>query len=1100
MIEELINGFDSEAFCKFLRSKFASFSESHVKIATKNDFQLDGAAQLGIVKTLAGPNGSNLPLIVVAAKLADGEKLKERSSRLKQFKFAKQVLDQAMANRAPGVEGVITQGLFVFHDDAGNFRLSLVFGKAEGAKLVWSTAKRLSFHVEAGAGNKTFRDRMSLPWGSFDKLKEAFSVEKLTKEFYSRLFAWYQLALASDEVVFPNDVVKGKEAGEVKSEQIIRLITRLMFVWFLKQKHLVPDNLFDSATLKTILKDFKTTSGDNYYRGILQNLFFATLNSEIQEREFAVDAGRVSENKEHFGVKTLYRYGGEFAGSEKKVLKLFSAIPFLNGGLFECLDRDQAYYDGFSRNPKKRAKVPNHLFFDEPDGLIPLLQQYNFTVEENSPGDEEVALDPELLGKVFENLLGAYNPETKVAARNATGSFYTPREIVNYMVDESLIAYLVGKCGEEHAETVRKLFTDGERPADRKLCEKMDAALVTAKILDPACGSGAFPMGILLRMVELLRILRQIPEDDSVYDLKLELIENCIYGGDIQCIAVQISKLRFFISLVCEQKPTANAKDNYGIHTLPNLETKFVAADSLIALPKSGSELPMQNVEAMKKELWAVRHRHFLARSYQEKKDLRKEDKALREKLAKALEHGGGFDTTSAKLMSAWDPYDQNTSADFSDPEWMFNVRDGFDVVIGNPPYILLQNMNLHAEYYQQLTALFSAAQYKVDTYHLFTEKGINLLNSSGVLAFITPNTFFKNKHTNRLREIIVTKTNLCRVVLFYVPVFEDPSVDNVVFICRRSSAFPALSDHMIAVHEIRTQNFTEEVKQFRMFPQQSIKSPTYSFAFDASATDIVLLNKIEMGCKRLGEIGGTYFGVQTFDRKKHVSEEKHDKHWRPVIDGWNVSRFCLRQPREYLDYRMENVKSGGDAEIYQLPRIVVRQIGRYPEGTLCPRDILTLNTIYNIYLNDDNYNLKYVLGIINSSVIHFYWLKMFYDNKKTFPKIKKQPLELIPIRYPQGAEETSLINLVDRVLAAKQVDPAADTAKLEDEIDELVYDLYGLTPDEKKIVKESVVRGVTPVGVEGGEESDAGELLEPKKKPAKKRKAALPPSLPGWD
>jgi adenine-specific DNA-methyltransferase len=440
MIEEIITGFDAEAFCKFLRSKFASFSESLVKIPTINDFQLDGAAQLGIVKTLAGPNGSNLPLIVVAAKLADGEKLKERCSRLKQFKFAKQVLDQAMANPAPGVDGVITQGLFVFHDDAGNFRLSLVFGKAEGVKLVWSTAKRLSFHVEAGAGNKTFRDRMSLPWGSFDKLKEAFSVEKLTKEFYSRLFAWYQLALASDEVVFPNDVVKGKEAGEVKSEQIIRLITRLMFVWFLKQKHLVPDNLFDPAALKTILKDFKKASGDTYYRAILQNLFFATLNSEIQEREFAVDAGRVSENKEHFGVKTLYRYGGEFAGSEKEVLKLFSAIPFLNGGLFECLDRDQAYYDGFSRNPKKRAKVPNHLFFDEPDGLIPLLQQYNFTVEENSPGDEEVALDPELLGKVFENLLGAYNPETKVAARNATGSFYTPREIVNYMVDESLIA------------------------------------------------------------------------------------------------------------------------------------------------------------------------------------------------------------------------------------------------------------------------------------------------------------------------------------------------------------------------------------------------------------------------------------------------------------------------------------------------------------------------------------------------------------------------------------------------------------------------------------------------------------------------------------
>jgi len=225
MVEDLIAGFDEELFCDFVNSKFSgSFSRSEREIPEIDDFPWETARQLGIVKRLQGPNNSNMPLLIVAAKFQDGEELKERSSRIRQFRFAKQILDDAMSNPAPGVDGVIAQGLFVFYDESGNFRLSLVYGKAEGTKLSWSTAKRFSFHVEAGQANKTFRDRLELDWSSFDKLKDAFSVEKLTKEFYTRLFAWYQRAMESDEVIFPNDIVKDKEPGEVKSEQIIRLI------------------------------------------------------------------------------------------------------------------------------------------------------------------------------------------------------------------------------------------------------------------------------------------------------------------------------------------------------------------------------------------------------------------------------------------------------------------------------------------------------------------------------------------------------------------------------------------------------------------------------------------------------------------------------------------------------------------------------------------------------------------------------------------------------------------------------------------------------------------------------------------------------------
>ncbi len=855
MLDELIAGFDEELFCGFVNDTFAgSFSRSEKKLPLKKEFPWEEAKQLGIIKSLEGPNGSNMPLVVVAAKLHDGEVLTERSSRIRQFKFAKQVLDDAMSNPAPGVEGILSQGLFVFYDDEGNFRLSLVYGKAEGSKLVWSTAKRLSFYVEAGQPNKTFRDRLALDWSSFDKLKEAFSVEKLTREFYTRLFAWYQRAMDSDEVVFPNDIVKDKEPGEVKSEQIIRMITRLMFVWFLKQKQLVPNRIFDPEKLAGILKPFDPENGDNYYRAILQNLFFATLNTEISDREFAVEGNR-KENEQHFGIKIFYRYASEFALSEEDVIQLFRSVPFMNGGLFECLDKDHHYYDGFSRRKSKRAQVPNAFFFDD-KGLIPLLQQYNFTVEENSPGDEEVALDPEMLGKVFENLLAAYNPETNTQARKATGSFYTPREIVNYMVDESLIAYLKNKLTTEYTEStetkspeqkpsvssvysvvedkLRLLFAGTEgNPFGKEETAVLDKSLVTAKILDPACGSGAFPMGILLRMVELLRILRNIPEDESVYDLKLELIENCIYGGDIQSIAVQISKLRFFISLVCEQKKDESAK-NYGINHLPNLETKFVAANSLIGLPEVGKDvldLCTGDIAELKEQLFEVRHRHFSARSYQEKQQLRREDKKLRTKIKRTVKRDakpdrkhlelltkerekvaepkwvaqgpqiktgalfadfpsdgnnpqGQFDenakrrkqldaeiareqkkvilpTTTvdqiAELLSSWDPYDQNKSAAFSDPEWMFNVTDGFDVVIGNPPYV----RKIPAFMKEAINMYYSTANYQVDLYVAFFEKGISLLKEHGILSFITPNSWLKNLSMEKLRCFLLDKTTL---------------------------------------------------------------------------------------------------------------------------------------------------------------------------------------------------------------------------------------------------------------------------------------------------------------------------------------------------
>lgn len=367
--------------------------------------------------------------------------------------------------------------MFCYRKNESVLRFSYVsevyaFNKKGDYEQQKTNTKRYTYLLGEGRGCRTAIEQFTALKKSKQTLSDvtaAFSVEALTKQFYKDLFDWYLWAVdPASGVYFPNNTSTEDDDREDIETKIIRMITRMMFVWFIKQKELVPNKLFDTAFLSTILKDFDPESKEtgNYYNAILQNLFFATLNRAIEDeqgnkRRFATNVKR--------DIKTLYRYSEMFKISDDEVIKMFSEVPFLNGGLFECLDKtktidgvEQAYnYDGFSRNDKKfadghyrnRAVIPNILFFEEEKGLISILSRYNFTIEENSPEEQQVALDPELLGKVFENLLGAYNPETRETARKESGSFYTPREIVNYMVDESLIAYL------GNTELVRSLFS-----------------------------------------------------------------------------------------------------------------------------------------------------------------------------------------------------------------------------------------------------------------------------------------------------------------------------------------------------------------------------------------------------------------------------------------------------------------------------------------------------------------------------------------------------------------------------------------------------------------------------------------------------------------
>ena len=753
---------------------------------------------------------------------------------------------------------------------------------------------------------------------SFENIKNAFSVEALTKQFYNELFEWYQWAISEDSgVYFPNNTAIEDDDRENIDTKIIRLITRLMFVWFIKQKDLVPNKLFEASFISTILKDFdpESKSSGNYYNAILQNLFFATLNRAIEDEEGKHRGFAKLASKD---VKTLYRYEEMFSISEDEVIKLFSGIPFLNGGLFECLDKtktidgvQKAYnFDGFSRNDKKfadgryrnRAFIPNSLFFKQNKGLFSILSRYNFTIEENTPNEQQVALDPELLGKVFENLLGAYNPETKETARNQSGSFYTPREIVNYMVDESIISYL----GE--SDEVREMLSPDYQydPAKRNLYKDITEKLKSIKILDPACGSGAFPMGLLNRIVDLITKLS--PETD-VYSLKLQIIENCIYGVDIQSIAVQISKLRFFISLICDCEKDEN-KPNFGIPTLPNLETKFVCANSLIdkkSEEAQGNLFEDPRIQETKDALIRLREDHFMAKSASQKRRLREKDDELRLTLATLLADNDLATREDAEQMAKWNPYDQNASSPFFSAEWMFNVKDGFDIIIGNPPYIQLQNNG------GELNKLYAPCGFQSfastgDIYCLFYERGWQLLKDNGHLCFITSNKWMRAGYGEKLRTFFANNTDPKLMIDFGgVKIFESATVDTNILLYEKSK-----NTHHTRCAVTNKQN-KDSINNLSVFVQQQ-----GTFCDFSGGDSWVILSPIEQSIKRKIEAVGTplkdwdiqiNYGIKTgyndafiistekrneilANCKTEEERRKTEELIRPILRGRDIKRY----------------------------------------------------------------------------------------------------------------------------------------------------------------------------------------------------------------
>lgn len=741
--------------------------------------------------------------------------------------------------------------------------------------------------------------------GNFRELYDAWidtlSTQKLNKDFYQQLAWWYMWA--TKEVEFPKGGGPDRNAIGV-----IRLLTRLIFVWFIKERGLVPNTLFEREALRGLLKQAPDTAPDesNYYHAILQNLFFATLNQEMgNDRRWAKTGSGM---KGDYLISLVYRHQDAFKHPETVLQDYFAHVPFLNGGLFECLDEQLTdeelarrpelkklvvqegnglvlRIDGFSRRPDAQAKVPNKLFFGGTDdaalntefetkgkrypvkGLIDLLDSYKFTVDENTPLDEEVALDPELLGKVFENLLASYNPDTRSTARKQSGSFYTPREVVDYMVDEALIAYFTRHLpnGEQREQDLRQLLShaDTEHAFGEAEADVLVLAIEQLKVLDPACGSGAFPMGVLAKLFVALKKLdpdnhrwrdqnlaplqqrlalakktpdpvqrdAEIEDAEAAlekhkkdfadpayadYTRKLYLIEKCIFGSDIQPIAVQIAKLRFFIALIVSQ-PIDRSEPNWNITPLPNLETKIVAANTLFGVPRHGAQGSLLDDPAIAEkeaELRDANAAYFTSRIRATKKRRKEKVQKLHGELVTLLKRDGFVTAHDAERMARWDPFDQNRYAGFFDVEWMFgmpraqdNSEAVFDIVIANPPYVRQEEIK---EFKPLLKDVYKYECYTgtADLFVYFYERSVKLLKPQGVLSFITSNKWFRTKYGENLRLFMATHTRLKSIIDFGdEAVFTAIAYPTIVIATRREKPLnpPPASD------QVRALNWTQE-------------------------------------------------------------------------------------------------------------------------------------------------------------------------------------------------------------------------------------------------------------------------------------------------
>ena len=729
--------------------------------------------------------------------------------------------------------------------------------------------------------------------------------------------------------------------------------------------------------------------------------------------------------------------------------------------------------------------------------------------------------------------------------------------VVDYMVDEALVASL--------SEIVQSADGDGNWMQDRLryLLDHSDAfddaddlftaaereavvhAIAQVKILDPAVGSGAFPMSMLHKLTLALRRLdtdnrfwerlqreRAIKRSEAAYEeatnqeerdaelkdisgtfekyrdsdfgRKLHLIQNSIYGVDIQPVATQIAKLRFFISLAIEQEPDYTT-ENYGIKPLPNLETRFIAANTLLSLRSLQGHLPPQPIIRLQVELQDNREKHFHANTRAVKSKYRRVDKRLRESIAAELTQSG-WESEDADKIASWDPYDQNASADWFDPEYMFGVSGGFDVVIGNPPYIQLQKDG------GKLRQLYKDAGYQTfastgDIYQLFYERGCHLLTpSTGLVAYITSNSWLKAEYGKSTRRYFAERHMPLRLLEMGKDIFEAAIVDSSILLAREGRVSEAASAvSAVDVDRLPDREFPPapdvwgEVRPQGEAPwsilsrtEQSIMDKMHAVGTPLKEWDIEINYGIKTGYNRA-------FIIDNQTKEALVAEDpKVSEIIKPVVRGRDISRYQAQWPGLWLIATFPSL--GLSIEDYPAVKHHLLRFGKarleqagktLPDGTKSRKktrhawyelqdtcayheDFTKEKLLWIELVNDGRFaydnsgfygeattflltgeSIKYLCAVLNSKLIRWFLEKVASTSGMGTLRWKKVYVERLPIPRLSVRRQQSFAKLVDGVLMLKGGQPESDTSETEARIDEKVYKLFGLTPLEISVVDQ---------------------------------------------
>ena len=660
--------------------------------------------------------------------------------------------------------------------DSEEFRLSLItlgYDPKE-RKILSNDLRRQSFVLGQGAKTHCALKQLSKlhPQSTLSSLKKAFSIEPITEEFYKKILEHYESF--HSQIIFPETLKSLPLQDKDKSPFILRLISRILFCKFLEKK--LAQNGIELSKLWKLdeLDSASTDTSTSYYSYILEPLFYQTLNTP-----------QPSSPKETRSYSFLGAKAPTHLLAPKELQELLDSIPYLNGGLFEPQDTD--FYGD------RGLIIPDSLFRE----LFSTLERYHFTIDESTPTDQEVGLDPEMLGMVFERLLdtlcddeGSVRSSDALSKQKTTGSYYTPREIVSYMCKSTLLAYLThklttsqqgdfaataprDKSDQESKPTLESslnnlIFFNEPLPKEHKYhTDTILKALSDFKVLDPACGSGAFPMGMLQELTQILQTLDpdashflslqpqdfqakiQAKKSTPSYIFKLAILQNCIYGVDIQPMATEISRLRCFLSLIVDETT---------LEPLPNLEFKFLTANSLMPYNPCDT-LKYDKYEQHVRELEDIRAQTFTTGA--PKKSLQESFLSLISEMASRIKEAGMVDSTP---LTEWNPYDPQSQAKFFNPSFMFGV-ESFNCVIGNPPYVksgrLGSQKDLLLPHYQ------SVANKSADLYVYFFGLGYEMLKDGGILSYITSNSWARQKYGENLRSFLLKNTQILNYIDF---------------------------------------------------------------------------------------------------------------------------------------------------------------------------------------------------------------------------------------------------------------------------------------------------------------------------------------------